>query len=48
MKRTMTSRALGKHRLQRRLKPMPGMVAHQDDGTHEWVPGQQWGGMRQM
>ena len=29
----------GDHRLRRERRPMTGMMLHQDDSTHDWIPG---------
>lgn len=33
----------GAHRKRRERSPIPGMMIHQDGGTHEWIVGQEWG-----
>lgn len=36
------SKKRGAHRKRRERSPMPGMMIHQDDSTHEWVAGKMW------
>lgn len=32
----------GAHRKQRQRAPLPGMMFHQDESRHEWIPGRKW------